>query len=186
MIEAWNALDGAQKVFWGVAIVASIVFVIQTIMTFVGLDNDTDVDTGGLDADEGISGFFSLKNLVNFLLGYGWAGVVFKSLIPSSLWIQLAAAGVGLLFVLVWVIIIRQVMKLGVDKTFHIEETVGLIADVYLRIPASGEGSGKVMVSVRGSVHELEAVAQSAAIPTGAKAKIVAVVNSDTVKVEGI
>ena len=62
MLEAWNALDGAQKVFWGVAIVASIVFVIQTIMTFVGLDNDTDVDSSGLDADEGISGFFSLKN----------------------------------------------------------------------------------------------------------------------------
>ena len=186
MLEAWNALDGAQKVFWGVAIVASIVFVIQTIMTFVGLDNDTDVDSSGLDADEGISGFFSLKNLVNFLLGYGWAGVVFKSLIPSSLWIQLAAVGVGLLFVLVWVIIIRQVMKLGVDKTFHIEETVGLVADVYLRIPSSGEGSGKVMVSVRGSVHELEAVTQGDAIPTGAKAKITAIVNTDTVRVEAL
>lgn len=186
MMEAWNALEGAQKVFWCVAIVASIVFVIQTIMTFVGLDSDTDLDTGGLDVDEGISGFFSLKNLVNFLLGYGWAGVVFKNMIHSTLWIQLAAVGVGLLFVLVWVVIIRQVMKLGVDKTFHIEETVGLVADVYLRIPAAKASSGKVMVSVRGSVHELDAVTAGDAIPTGAKARIVSVVSQDSVLVEAV
>ena len=44
------------------------------------------------------------------------------------------------MFVLVWVLIVRQVMKLGVDKTFRLEETVGQVADVYLRIPAAGEG----------------------------------------------
>ena len=184
MMEAWNALDGAQKVFWCVAIAASIVFVIQTVMTFIGLDSDTDIDAGGLDVDEGISGFFSLKNLVNFLLGYGWAGIVLKNLIPSTLWLQLAAVGVGLVFVLVWVVIIRQVMKLGVDKTFHIEETVGSIADVYLRIPAATKGSGKVMVSVRGSVHEIDAVTEGDEIPTGVKAKILRTAGSDTVVVE--
>lgn len=188
MLEAYNALDTAQKIFWSVALAASIVFIIQAIMTFIGLDSDTDADTSGidnLDADS-ISGFFSLKNLINFLLGYGWAGIALRTTISSPVWLQIAAVGVGLLFVLVWVIIIRQVMKLSVDKTFQIEETVGVVTDVYLRIPAAKSGSGKVMVSVRGSVHELEALTEGDAIPTGAKAKIVATISSDSVLVEAI
>lgn len=185
-MEAFAALDTAQKIFWCVAIAASIFFVIQTIMTFVGLDSDTDADMGGMDDIEGISGFFSFKNLINFLLGYGWAGVAFRSMIASSVGLQAAAVGVGLVFVLVWVIIIRQVMKLGVDKTFRIEETIGEVADVYLRIPAAKSGSGKVMVSVRGSIHELEAMTAGSEIPTGAKAKIIASISSDSVMVESI
>ena len=188
MMDAFNALDTMQKIFWCVALAASVVFVVQTVMTFIGLDSDTDVDGGGFDDVDatGISGFFSFKNMINFLLGYGWGGIAFKDVIASTVGLQLAALGVGLLFVLAWVIIIRQVMKLGVDKTFRIEETVGLVADVYLRIPAAKSGSGKIQVSVRGSVHELEALTEGGVIPTGAKAKVVATVNSDTVLVEAI
>ena len=186
MMEVYNALEPAQKIFWTVAIAASIVFVIQTIMTFVGLDHDTDLDAGGLDGvdADGVSGFFTFKNLVNFLLGYGWAGICFKNVISSPTLLQLAAVGVGVVFVLVWVLIVRQVMKLGVDKTFRLEETVGQVADVYLRIPAAGEGKGKVMVSVRGSVHEIDAVSVSSGIPTGAKAKVLRTIGTDTVEVE--
>ena len=110
MMEAYNALEPAQKIFWVVAVAASIVFIIQTIMTFVGLDHDTDLDAGGLDGvdSEGVSGFFTLKNLVNFLLGYGWAGVCFKGAIPSPAWLQVAAVGVGVAFVVIWVVIVRQ------------------------------------------------------------------------------
>lgn len=188
MMEAYNALEPAQKIFWMVAIIASIVFVIQTIMTFIGLDHDTDLDAGGLDGvdADGVSGFFTLKNLVNFLLGYGWAGICFKNVISSPAWLQAAAVGVGVAFVIIWVIIVRQVMKLGVDKTFHIEESVGAVADVYLRIPAPGGGKGKVQVSVRGSVHELDAVSANDEIPTGAKAKILRTIGTDTVEVEKV
>lgn len=188
MMDAFNAMDVAQKVFWCVALAASIVFVIQTILTFIGLDSDTDVDAGGFDGvdADGVSGFFSLKNLVNFLLGYGWGGIALKGLIGSTIGLQLAAVGVGLVFVLVWVIIIRQVMKLGVDKTFRIEDAVGLVADVYLRIPAGKSSAGKVLVSVNGSVHELEAFTAGDEIPTGAKAKVTAAISSDSVMVESI
>lgn len=187
-MDAFNALDMAQKVFWCVAIAASIVFIIQTIMTFIGLDSDTDLDAGGLDGidADGVSGFFSLKNLVNFLLGYGWGGIAFNGIIGSTVGLQLAAVGVGLVFVLVWVVIIRQVMKLGVDKTFRIEDTIGMVADVYLRIPAAKSAAGKVLVSVNGSVHELEAFTAGDEIPTGAKAKVTAAISSDSVMVEAI
>ena len=188
MMEVYNALEPAQKIFWTVAIAASIVFVIQTIMTFVGLDHDTDLDAGGLDGvdADGVSGFFTFKNLVNFLLGYGWAGICFKNVISSPTLLQLAAVGVGILFVLVWVLIVRQVMKLGVDKTFRLEETVGQVADVYLRIPANREGEGKIQFSFHGSVQELPAITNGEQIASGAKVRVLEVIGGHTLLVEGL
>ena len=101
-------------------------------------------------------------------------------------WLEVAAVGVGLLFVIVFVIILRQVMKLSTDKTFHLDEAVGLIADTYLRIPAEKSGVGKVMVSVRGSVHEIDAMTLGETIPTGTKVRVTKVIGSELLEVERV
>ena len=185
MIESFQSLGLAQQIFWCVGIVAGIVFIIQSILTFIGLDSDADAGFDGVEMD-GVTGFFSFKNLINFLLGYGWGGVCLSNAVPSPVGLQLAAIGVGLAFVCLFLLVLRQVLRLGVDKTFHVEDAVGHTADVYLRIPAARGGSGKVQVSVNGSVHELEAMTDGDAIPTGAKAKVVGTITSDSVLVERI
>ena len=86
MIELFNSLEPLQKFFWTIACCASLVFIIQTIMTFIGLGTDADVDAGPMDGsvdsmeDGALSGVFSFRNLINFLLGYGWAGVLLFAL----------------------------------------------------------------------------------------------------------
>lgn len=176
-----------MQIFWGIALVTSVFFIIQTIMAFMGLDADTD-DGSGFDTVEmeGLSGYFSFRNLINFLLGYGWGGVLLQSIIPNMVWLEVAAVGVGLLFVIVFVLILRQVMKLSTDKTFHMDEALGLIADTYLRIPAAKKGTGKVMVSVRGSVHEIDAMTEGEEIPTGSKVRVTKVIGSELLEVERV
>lgn len=156
-------------------------------MAFMGLDTDTN-DGAGFDTVEmeGLTGYFSFRNLINFLLGYGWGGVLLESAIPNMIWLELAAVGVGLLFVAAFIVILRQVMQLSTDKTFHMEETLGLIGDTYLRIPAAKKGTGKVMVSVRGSVHEVDAITEGEEIPTGAKVRITKVIGSELIEVERV
>ena len=44
MIEWWNSLELAMKVLWAVTLSASLVFVIQTVMTFLGAAGDSDFD----------------------------------------------------------------------------------------------------------------------------------------------
>ena len=46
MEEWWNALGLFMQSVWCITLFASLVFVIQTIMTFVGMDVD-----GGMDVD---------------------------------------------------------------------------------------------------------------------------------------
>ena len=191
MIELFNSLEPLQKFFWTIACCASLVFIIQTIMTFIGLGTDADVDAGPMDGsvdsieDGALSGVFSFRNLVNFLLGYGWAGVLLFDDIEKRWLLQLLAIAVGLLFVLAFVFMFRQVMKLSHDGSFKMSETVGLKADVYLRIPAARSGRGKVQLSVKGSVHEIDAVTDNdAEIPTGGQVEIVEVLGDDLLLVK--
>ncbi len=186
-MDKFLALELPMQVFWGLAIISSVFFLVQTIMAFLGLDADTDDGAGFEDVEMGgVSGYFSFRNLVNFMLGYGWGGIVLHDVIPNLMWLQVAALGIGVLFVIIFVFILRQIMKLSTDKTFHIEEAIGLIADTYLRIPGGKRGSGKVMVSVRGSMHEIEAITEGEAIPTGAKVRIVKAIGTDLLEVERI
>ena len=99
--------------------------------------------------------------------------------------LQLLAIAVGVLFVLAFVFMFRQVMKLSHDGSFKMSETVGLKADVYLRIPAARSGRGKVQISVKGSVHEIDAVTDNdAEIPTGGQVEIVEVLGDDLLLVK--
>lgn len=186
-MDKFLALELPMQVFWGLAIISSVFFLVQTIMAFLGLDADTDDGAGFEDVEMGgVSGYFSFRNLVNFMLGYGWGGIVLHDVIPNLMWLQVAALGIGVLFVIIFVFILRQIMKLSTDKTFHIEEAIGLIADTYLRIPGEKKGSGKVMVSVRGSMHEIEAITEGEAIPTGAKVRVIKAIGTDLLEVERI
>ncbi|MBR5707210.1 MAG: serine protease [Bacteroidaceae bacterium] len=191
MIEFFNALLPLQKFFWTIAGCASLVFIIQTIMTFVGLGTDADVDAGPMDSsvdsmeDGSLSGVFSFRNLINFLLGYGWAGVLLFDDVARGWLLQLISIVVGLAFVLAFVFMFRQVMKLSHDGSFKMQEAVGLKADVYLRIPAARSGRGKVQVSVKGSIHEIDAVTDNdTEIATGGQVVIVEVLGDDLLLVK--
>ena len=191
MMDLFNSLEPLQKFFWTIACCASLVFIIQTIMTFIGLGTDADVDAGPMDGsvdsmeDGAMSGVFSFRNLINFLLGYGWAGVLLFDDIEKRWLLQLLAIAVGVLFVLAFVFMFRQVMKLSHDGSFKMSETVGLKADVYLRIPAARTGRGKVQVSVKGSIHEIDAMTDNdTEIATGGQVQIVEVLGDDLLLVK--
>ena len=100
MTDKFLALELPMQIFWGIALVTSVFFVIQTIMAFMGLDADTDDGSGFESVEmEGLSGYFSFRNLINFLLGYGWGGVLLQGAIPNMMWLEVAAVGVGLVSV---------------------------------------------------------------------------------------
>ncbi len=184
-MEWFNSLEPLLKTYWIVASVASLVFIIQMIMTFVGMDSSGGVDTdfgGDTDIDSPFP-FFSLRNLVNFFLGFGWGGVCFYDTFTSKIWVGFFAFITGIIFVAIFFLIIRQFMKLGRDNTFKIIDTIGNAADVYLAIPGEKSGKGKIQISVKGAFHEIDAMTEGERIPTGGKAKVESVIDSQTVLV---
>ena len=186
MIEMYLSLAPMHRIYWTVAVVASIVFLVQAVMTVVGFDADTDLDGGDADFDADGFHFVSVKTIVCFLLGFSWTGVLFYDYVDSGLLLGLLAAAVGLGFMMMIALLLRQVMKLDKDNTFRAAMTVGRAADVYLRIPAARSETGKITVSIHGSLHELEAMTEGDAIPTGSTVVIRGVVEGDVVLVEKI
>jgi len=187
-MDWFNSLAPALKIYWAIAIVASVIFVIQTIMSLVGGDVFDDVDVNA-DADihsDGVSHFFSVRNLVNFLLGAGWGGVCFYGTITSKLLLAVVAVLFGIIFVLIFFGLIKILLKLQKDNTFHLDETLNKTADVYIPIPENRSGKGKIQISVRGSFHEIDAITAGDKITTSSKVRIVEIIDNQAVLVEKI
>ncbi|GHU71491.1 hypothetical protein FACS189413_13280 [Bacteroidia bacterium] len=185
-MEWFNSLDAGLKTYWMIAGIASLIFVIQTIMTFVGMDSSVDFDTDFSDTEvhaDASYPFFSIRNLINFFLGFGWGGVCFYNTFESKVWIAFAAVLTGLVLVLIFVFIFKQMLRLKRDNTFKISETVGKTANVYLVIPENKSGKGKIQISVRGAFHEIDAQTNGEHIPTGSIIQVDAVIDSQTVLV---
>jgi membrane protein implicated in regulation of membrane protease activity len=183
MIEWFNSLEPMLKIYWGIALVASLIFVMQVIISLAGGDFDNmDFDADG--DSHGVSGFFSGRNLVNFLLGAGWAGVALYGTISSKALLTFVAVVVGVVFVLMFFAMIKALLKLQKDNTFRIEETLNKVASVYLTIPENKSRNGKIQISVRGSTHEIDALTEGERIPTGENVRVVEALGNYLVLVE--
>lgn len=179
MQQWYLELDPTMQVFWGCAIISSMVFGIQAILTLIGMDAHDAMDMDFADGDTmdvggGLS-LFSIRSLVNFFVGFGWAGVSFADSISNKALLYFVAIAVGLAFAYVYVFMRRKLSRLETNGAYKIADCVGKTADVYLRIPAKGEGKGKVQVSINGSIHEFDAVSQDKALPTGTKVQVISV-----------
>ena len=196
MISEWfNQLDPILRMYWGIAIFASIVVIIQMTMSFAGtgdvdtgdadvdFDADTDADADSLD-NAGAMHLLSIRNVFYFLLGFGWGGISLWNTIPNPIVLGLVAVLVGCLFVGIFLFLFRQMMKLQSNGAFDINESVGRVCDVYLRIPANNKGLGKVQISFNGSVQELDARTAGDQISSGAKVRVLRVIDKKVLEVE--
>lgn len=188
-MELLENLEPLLKTFWFVAIPTSLVFLIQTVMTFIGADSadglqaDFDGDLGGADAPFQL---FSLRNLINFLLGFSWSGISFYTTISNKPLLIVLSLVVGILFVYLFFIVIRQVQKLAEDNSFKLSNTLNKTAEVYLTIPENKKGKGKIMISVNGTFHELEAMTENNKIQSGSVVKVVKIESNNILIVETI
>jgi len=196
-IDLWNSLNPFMKVIWSITLIASLIFIIQTIMTFVGADTgadgdfdasfDTDVDIADVDAAVGSGGsnLYTFRNFVNFFLGFGWTAVLLNDSIKSRGLLLLFSVLVGIAFVAMvmylfkWLYSMQQTGNINVYKS-----AVGCTGTVYLNIPAERSGEGKVQITIQGAVREYNALTEGDALPTGTPIKVVEVINPSTLLVE--
>ncbi|MDN5476682.1 MAG: serine protease, partial [Chryseobacterium sp.] len=127
MFEFLQNLEPLQQGFWYTAIAASFIFLIQTVLTFVGGSHGDVMHSdfsGDSHADSPFQ-LFSFRNLINFLLGFGWSGVAFYHSIGNKSLLVFVAVIVGAGFIFLFFILILQIMKLTEDNTFKMENLIG-------------------------------------------------------------
>ncbi len=186
-MEYLQNLEPLLRTFYYVAIPVTLFFVIQTILTFVGagasdgLEADFDGDLDSVDAPFQL---FTLRNLINFLLGFSWTGISFYDRFENKTLLILTSVIVGATFVALFFFVIREIVKLAEDNSFSIRDTLNKTAQVYLTIPANKMGKGKVQVSARGAIHEVDAITENEKLESGAIVKIVKISSDNLLIVE--
>lgn len=177
----WQAMPFFSKIFWVFALLFSVLFLIQLVMSFIG--GDGDVSAG--DADDYIGGddgigyqFFTIKNMIAFFTVFGWTGIAgINGGLSKGLTIGLALLA-GSLMVVMMAALFRSMNKLKQSGTLQIKNAVGIIAETYLFIPAKRSGFGKIHIKVQGSLHELQAMTDDEEqIATGKLVKVTSVIN---------
>lgn len=189
MITWWTSLSTAMQVLWAITLSASLIFVIQTVMTFLGLgdhDADFDLDTsdGSFDADPSMN-LLTFRNLVNFCMGFGWTAVLMHEKIQSNALLIIVSVIVGILLVTVVMWIFKWLS--GMQQTGNIDvhkSAVGCEGKVYLTIPGERKGEGKVQITINNAVREYDAVTDGETIPTGKAIKVTEVINDYTLLVK--
>ena len=195
MIATWWAdLSPVMKLLWGVTLTATLIFIIQTVMTFLGADADStdfdmDVDTSmdGSDLSNIDSGanLYTFRNFVNFFLGFGWTAIILQPSVKSTAVLVIISVLVGValvalvMYMFKWLYSMQQSGNINVYKS-----AVGCQGKCYLRIPGERAGEGKVQITIQGAVREYNAVTDGDAIKTGTPVKVVEVINANTLLVE--
>ena len=205
MIDWWNSLDLMMKILWGITIAVSLIFIIQTIMTFIGASDagDFDLDTGtdGLDGHMDSAGdaadaaegahlgsgmpLLTFRNMVNFFLGFGWTSVLLHEKIGSTSLLMIVSIIVGIALVFLVMYIFKWLASMQQSGNINVyKAAVDCQGKVYLTIPGERSGTGKVQITINNSVREYAALTDGPELKTGTDIKVVDVVSSDTLLVE--
>ena len=160
MNEWFATLSTFESVYWVTALIASVIFVILIIMTFVGgeIDDLGDVDTE-IDGDSGIGfQFLSMKNLTGFFTIFGWSGIACLDVGYSTGTTIIVSVLCGLLMMTAMAALFYYLGKLTSNGSLKIHNALNCVGEVYLTIGATRSTIGKVQVTVQGGLRELEAM----------------------------
>ncbi|MBR0246685.1 MAG: hypothetical protein IJQ61_09460 [Bacteroidales bacterium] len=196
MATWWAGLSLIMKILWVVTLTASLIFVVQSILTFIGADADADfdldVDTSADGSDlsniEGGANLYTFRNFVNFCLGFGWSAILLQDGISSPVLLIFVSALIGAALVAAVMYLFKWLSSMQQSGNINVQaQAAGCEGKVYLTIPAARAGAGKVQITIAGSVREYDALTESeSALKTGTSIRVVDALDAHTVLVEEI
>lgn len=164
MNEWWNQLTSLERIFWGIALFASIFQILMFFAAMLGSGHDFDHDPAAHGGD-GAAGAkpLSIRAVVAGAVGFGWAGVLALSGgVAPGMAIAWAALS-GVLFMLLIFGAMRFLFALRDDGTLDYRNAVGATGKVYVTIPARRSGPGQIEVMVQGRLITANAITDSSA-----------------------
>jgi hypothetical protein len=151
-------------------------------------DADTSTDHAAHQLDHhstvGIFKILSVRAIVAALAFFGLGGMAAQSAKctqATTLGIALAcgAAAIALVY---W--LMKLIYSMNAEGTVCIEQTLGKFGAVYLRVPPSESGVGKIQINLQNRTMEYLATTAGPELPTGTTIEVVGIVSPTTLAVE--
>ena len=181
MAEYFSRLNGVEVFFLICALIGGVFVLIRFALMLMGLDHGADGDLSGgvhdfdghhADSDASFK-LLSLQGITSFFLMFGLVGMALYRQSKAGVIISMTGAvAAGLASVWIMAKMFSLIIKLQSSGTIPIESTVGAKGNVYMKIPANG--SGRVLVNVRNSLREYDAVSHdNKELATGVAIRVV-------------
>jgi len=186
MTEWFFNLELFPRIYWGIALIASLVFLIMMIITFIGGETDGLATDTEIETDTGIGfQFITFKNLVGFFTIFGWSGIACIDAGLSKPLTVVISLVCGLIMMGIMAAMFYYMKKLNDSGTLDFKNAIGAVGEVYLTIGANRSSIGKAQVRIQGALRELEALTDSKTdLKTGAVIKVKDVTNNGILIVE--
>ncbi|WDV45886.1 hypothetical protein PV797_20715 [Clostridiaceae bacterium M8S5] len=187
-----NSID-LKQLFFYVAIPSTLVLIIQTVITILGLsldsdfdidsdvdldtdidfDTDADFDTSAISSLHGLR-FFSIRGLLAFFTVFGWVGVSLCNTSLPRLVIIFIALLCGLISMFIIALLFLWITRLQSNGLLNLKNALGKTCEIYLTIPANRNGMGKINVMIQDRYVEFDAVTDdNENISTGSQARVI-------------
>jgi membrane protein implicated in regulation of membrane protease activity len=191
----FDDLFSGNTLFFSIpAIAGTIFFLVRLIMMFAGLS----VDHGGMDLEShagDLAGgdahhstelfkILSIQSIGAFLMGFGWGGL---GGLRGAGWDFTAAllsavgGGIAMVWLLTW--LLKVVHDLQSTGAVSIQSAIGAEGDVYVTVPAHGQGAGQVRVIVEERQRIYNAVSETDALPSNTRVRVCRVNEDNTLTV---
>jgi membrane protein implicated in regulation of membrane protease activity len=187
-----------QQVLALLAVPATLIMLLQTLLLLFGMGQHGEADGGGHDGghggghegdahpdhhgahhDAGLR-IFTVRAFVAFFSIFGWLGIVLTEgglSIPFSITAAFLG-GLAAMFFMAW--FFRSALRLQSAGNIDMRNCLGKNATVYIPIPPGRTGKGKVTLTVQGRFTEADAMTDSsAALKTGAEVVVTSVSNQN-------
>ena len=165
MKEWFLSLQWFEHVYLWLCVASTLFLIVQIILMCVSsFGGDVDLDGDGeidVDADSGVS-IFTTKSITAFFAVGSWTGLLVCALASDKLqWLSIIIAIIaGLIAATAVVLLMRAIMKLQSNGILETEKLIGKRAVVYVTIPASRGGRGKITLDAQGKFMELDAMTE--------------------------
>ncbi|MDR0286365.1 MAG: hypothetical protein LBI03_01460 [Clostridiales bacterium] len=127
---------------------------------------------------------FTIRGVLAFFAIGGWTALILLEQFPT-VFALLIGFVVGLFAMFLIAKLFQVAYKMQSDGNINIKNALGLSGEVYLTVPESGKGRGKVSVTVQERLTECEAITnEEESIPTGSVVRVVDVLETGILVVE--
>jgi membrane-bound ClpP family serine protease len=183
LTEWYLSLNGSGQFIWALAIVSSCIFLLQLILSLIGLDSDLDAD---IDLDgSGDFALFSFRAIISFLVFFSWTSGLLLHKGWSFKYAIIIGFIVGFIAMAIVAYLLYKITKMEESGNINLEALVGLSAEVYIPIPEGGKATGRVTVEMDEKNMEFDAVSEKQ-ILTGNKVLVLKVLKNNILKVKSI
>lgn len=213
MLEWWNALQPLEQVLYIIALPATVVLLLQTILTLVGLGHGADVDHDGsldgagaggdFDHDGGVceadhsfehtgeahadhdGGFhlLTVRGIVAFLTIFGWVGIALLDMGLSAFLALPIAVVAGGAAMFLVAVLLKLALDMQQSGNLDVHNALGLTGEVY--VPIEPGAKGKVTLVLQERFTELDAVCDQP-LKTGQAVRVIDVADDGVLVVAPI